>query len=123
MILIADSGATKTDWCFGTPLHHSQIVQPEGITPFHQDANKIYEILRNGLFPQLPCPSSDIQAVFFYGAGCTPVKIEKLTSLFSRLFPHAAVEVHSDLLGAARAPCPPRAGPARNPGPRANPSL
>lgn len=110
MILIADSGATKTDWCFGTTLHHSQIVQTEGINPFHQDADKINEILHNGLLPQLSCPSSDIQAVFFYGAGCTSDKIEKLTFLFTQLFPQAAVEVHSDLLGAARALCQHRPG-------------
>ncbi len=110
MILIADSGATKTDWCFGTTLHHSQIVQTEGINPFHQDADKINQILHNGLLPQLTCPSSDIQGVFFYGAGCTPEKIEKLASIFNQLFPHAAVEVHSDLLGAARALCQHRPG-------------
>lgn len=110
MILIADSGATKTDWCFGTTLHHSQIVQTEGINPFHQAADKINEILCNGLLPQLPCPSSDVQAVFFYGAGCTPDKIEKLAFLLGQTFPHATIEVHSDLVGAARALCQHRPG-------------
>lgn len=105
MILIADSGATKTDWCVGTTLHHSQIIQTEGINPFHQEADKISQILRDRLLPQLPCPPSDIQAVFFYGAGCTPDKIEKLSSLLIQAFPHAKAEVHSDLMGAARALC------------------
>ncbi len=105
MILIADSGATKTDWCVGTTLSHNQIVQTEGINPFHQEADKINQILRDGLLPQLPCSPSDIQAVFFYGAGCTPDKIEKLSSPLIQAFPHAKVEVHSDLTGAARALC------------------
>lgn len=105
MILIADSGATKTDWCVGTTLHHSQIIQTEGINPFHQEADKINLILHNRLLPQLPCSPSDIQTVFFYGAGCTPDKIEKLSYLLVQAFPHAKVEVHSDLMGAARALC------------------
>lgn len=105
MILIADSGATKTDWCVGTTLHHSQIIQTEGINPFHQEADKISQILRDRLLPQLPCPPSDIQAVYFYGAGCTPDKIEKLYSLLIQVFPQSKVEVHSDLMGAARALC------------------
>lgn len=105
MILIADSGATKTDWCVGATLHHSQIIQTEGINPFHQEADKISQILRDRLLPQLPCPPSDIQAVYFYGAGCTPDKIEKLYSLLIQVFPQSKVEVHSDLMGAARALC------------------
>lgn len=105
MILIADSGATKTDWCFGTTLCHSQIIQTEGINPFHQATDNINQILRNGLLPQLPCSSSDIQALFFYGAGCTPEKASQLTSLLTQTFPHATIEVHSDLMGAARALC------------------
>ena len=40
MILIADSGATKTDWCFGTTLHDCQLVHTEGINPFHLTEEK-----------------------------------------------------------------------------------
>lgn len=105
MILIADSGATKTDWCFGTTPNHSQIVQTEGINPFHQAADKINHILHKDLLPQLPFNSSEVHEIFFYGAGCTPEKSEKLSSILTQQFPCSTIHVHSDLLGAARALC------------------
>ena len=46
MILIADSGATKTDWCFGNTLHDCQVVHTEGINPFHLTEEKIKQILQ-----------------------------------------------------------------------------
>ena len=35
MILIADSGATKTDWCFGTTLHHMKYSVMDYCPNFH----------------------------------------------------------------------------------------
>ena len=49
MILIADSGATKTDWCFGNTLHDCQVVHTEGINPFHLTEEKIKQILQESL--------------------------------------------------------------------------
>lgn len=40
MILIADSGSTKTDWCYGTETTNCKIVQTEGINPFHQSEER-----------------------------------------------------------------------------------
>lgn len=40
MILIADSGSTKTDWCYGTETANCKIVQTEGINPFHQSEER-----------------------------------------------------------------------------------
>lgn len=105
MILIADSGATKTDWCFGTTLPNCQIVHTEGINPFHQTTDKINQILLDGLLPQLPFSPSEVTSIFFYGAGCTPEKAGKLASILKDLFPSAQTEVCSDLTGAARALC------------------
>ena len=31
MILIADSGSTKTDWCYGTEISNCKIIQTKGI--------------------------------------------------------------------------------------------
>lgn len=71
MILIADSGATKTDWCFGNTLHDCQVVHTEGINPFHLTEEKIKQLLQESLLAQLPFPQEEVKAIFFYGAGCT----------------------------------------------------
>ena len=105
MILIADSGATKTDWCFGNTLHDCQVVHTEGINPFHLTEEKIKQILQESLLAQLPFPQEEVKAVFFYGAGCTPEKAGKLSGLLAEVFSYASIQVESDLLGAARALC------------------
>ena len=72
MILIADSGSTKTDWCIvsnGTPVKR---MGTKGINPFFQSEEEIQQELTHSLLPQLP--EGTINSVFFYGAGCTPEK-------------------------------------------------
>ena len=106
MILIADSGATKTDWCFGTTLSDRQTIQTEGINPFHMDKAYIDGIILQQLIPQLPASAlSDCTAIHFYGAGCLPERTEGIIRTLRNLFPQATVQVNTDLLGAARALC------------------
>lgn len=105
MILLADSGATKTDWCIGKSYTDYQIIQTEGINPFHQSEEKIRSILETQLFPSLLSHLREIQAVFFYGAGCTPARSESVLKALIHYFPSLPVTVESDLLGAARALC------------------
>ena len=72
MILIADSGSTKTDWCIvfnDTPIKR---IGTKGINPFFQSEEEIQQELTHSLLPQLP--EGTINSVFFYGAGCTPDK-------------------------------------------------
>ena len=78
MILIADSGSTKTDWCYGTEISNCKIIQTEGINPFHQSAEKIESIICQGLIPQLGFPLERCTAIYFYGAGCLPPKTESI---------------------------------------------
>lgn len=73
MILIADSGSTKTDWCYGTETANCKIVQTEGINPFHQSEEKIRSIIHDELLPQLDTPLQRCTAIYFYGAdACHP---------------------------------------------------
>ena len=104
MILIADSGATKTDWFIGKSITDYPIVQTQGINPFHQPQEHIRKILSEELLPQLES-ATNIDCVFFYGAGCTPEKALLVKVELQRLFKNASVQVESDLLGAARSLC------------------
>ena len=103
MILIADSGSTKTDWCAwrgDAPL----FVHTQGINPFHQKADEILKILHKELYPQLPV--EPIESIFFYGAGNTTLGSRILRGCLRKVFGEQVHrEVESDLLGAARALC------------------
>ena len=110
MILIADSGSTKTDWCYGTEISNCKIIQTEGINPFHQSAEKIESIICQGLIPQLGFPLERCTAIYFYGAGCLPPKTESIIHVLQNNFPEADIAVDTDLLGAARALCKDNAG-------------
>lgn len=53
MIVIADSGSTKTDWCLGNTKTNSRTVRTGGINPFHQSVDEIKEVIASILIPQL----------------------------------------------------------------------
>jgi N-acetylglucosamine kinase-like BadF-type ATPase len=103
MILIADSGSTKTDWLLIDGLHAQRIVQTDGFNPYYQTTNQIYVTLQAQLLPQLPAET--ITDVFFYGAGCSgPAVNPVIENAIRLLFPGVqTVDVNSDMLGAARA--------------------
>ena len=136
MILIADSGSTKTDWCLtensGCNLLH---FTTQGINPFHQSQQEITALLHKEVLPCFDCRtihptnhtekysthsvtapnqsslSGQIEDIYFYGAGCTTEKSPILHSALQETFLQAStVEVASDLLGAARSLCGHQAG-------------
>lgn len=104
MRLIADSGATKTDWCFGQDKENALMIHTQGINPFHQTKEQIGQVLTSELLPQLG-DAANIGHIHFYGAGCTPEKAIIVKEELQTLFPQAEVEVQSDLSGAARSLC------------------
>jgi N-acetylglucosamine kinase-like BadF-type ATPase len=101
MILLADSGATKTSWLFTDGKGNSKKVNTSGINPFFRNTEDIYTELKNELsgFPQ-----TNIEQLFFYGAGIVNnEKRDVIQPALSLLFPNAKIEIESDLLAAARA--------------------
>lgn len=109
MILIADSGSTKTDWCVvleGTPIKR---ITTKGINPFFQSEEEIQQELTISLFPQLP--EGTVNSVYFYGAGCTPEKAPILRrAIADSLSVIGNIKAHSDMLAAARGLCGHEAG-------------
>lgn len=107
MILIADSGSTKTDWCLckkGTVLC---TIQTQGINPYHQTEEAIEEVLREELLPQFPTNIvSNILAITFYGSGCAnETACNRIKEAIHKVLGTADATIYSDLLGAARALC------------------
>jgi len=104
MILIADSGSTKTSWrLIDTDGEVSQ-AHTIGFNPYYQNTAEITQILQETLLPQLQ--DSTPQEVYFYGAGCSAKsKKEIVAKALSTLFPDSTVHVHHDLDAAAHALC------------------
>lgn len=110
MILIADSGSTKTDWCL---VEHGKVLQQiftKGTNPFFQSEEEISNEIATALLPQLQ--ASELDAVYFYGAGCAfPDKIETVRrAILRHLHVKEQVEVSTDMLAAARSLCGHHAG-------------
>lgn len=107
MRLIADSGSTKTDWCFSDNGVELCRVRTRGINPFHQDNREIARVISEELVPRLSVlHGSNPDEVFFYGAGCVGDKVSALSDVLHGIFPFAkTVDVETDMLGAARSLC------------------
>jgi len=101
VILIADSGSTKTHWCVVDDRFVVKEIFTKGINPFYQTEAEIADEIERGLLPELK--GIEVGSVFFYGAGCAfPDKKLLVKNALIAHFPVAAVEIESDLLGAAR---------------------
>lgn len=101
MKLIADSGSTRTTWQVADYTILVKEHQTGGINPFYQTEKEISDLLLHSLVPDLA--KFPIEEVFFYGAGCAFDDKKKMVSAaLSRHYPDAAIQVESDLLGAAR---------------------
>lgn len=106
MILIADSGSTKTDWTLvGNGSETVCTLQTEGLTPIHQSEEHINAVLMS-VSHSLSSHLSGLSSVFFYGSGIISSKKAQMEQLLSQAFAGAqCIEAHGDLLGAARALC------------------
>jgi len=101
MILIADSGSTKTHWCVVERGALVSEIVTDGINPFYQTDLEIISLLNTQLIPKLE--TEDIDRIYFYGAGCSfPDKKIVVSRALVRFFSNSMIEIQSDLLGAAR---------------------
>ena len=122
MILIADSGSTKTDWAVVDNGRQVVAMSTQGINPFHQDAENIATVIEEELLPKMG--NIEPEGIFFYGSGCREDKVEMMCGILGKAFPQCArIEAQGDLLAAARAVCGEREGIAGIMGTGANSSL
>lgn len=109
MMLIADSGSTKTDWRFIDEQNKIHQLKSSGLNPFFLNENQITEIILNELEPDERLRNVD--ELFFYGAGCVgQPQRELVVQGLSKVFFNAKIAVEHDLLGACRSLCGREAG-------------
>ena len=99
MILVADSGSTKTTWAVvetGTKL------VTEGLNPLFvtdEQVHTVCQTVRKQLFA-----SDNPSRIYFYGAGCGNIlQQSRMQKLLEKEFCATQVSVETDMLGACRA--------------------
>ena len=104
MILVADSGSTKADWTFCDPDGEATRVSSIGVNPNLHSADEIKTVFQS-VCPDA-IPQAKVEQVHYYGTGVWDEgRAERLARVLRACYPVAHVEVHHDLLGAARAAC------------------
>lgn len=101
--LIADSGATKAEWCL---IHNGRkrTLFTQGISPYFLNTQQIVDLLEKELAPDLK--KVTVEEVHYYGTGCAnPENAASIKKALKKVFPGAKVEVNTDLMAAARAVC------------------
>lgn len=102
MMLIADSGSTKTQWCILSDHTAVQTCTTAGINPFYQDASQITETLAK----EFTLCHTAVAEIYFYGAGCANEEKQNIVRKgLSTFFDCTKIVVGSDLLAAARSLC------------------
>jgi len=103
MILIADSGSTKTEWREVTEGVAGRSYISSGINPFFVTGEDIISLLRKEI-PELE--GSTASRIFFYGTGVSSAaKAEIVRGALASFFGTGELFIGSDLLGAARSLC------------------
>jgi glucosamine kinase len=103
MILVADSGSTKTEWKVikgGVP---QESIFTSGINPFFLSGDEIYLLLQKELNS---LSGESFRQVHYYGTGCNSVARENtVKDAINQLLSPEVIYVGSDMLAAARALC------------------
>lgn len=101
MILIADSGSTKTDWCLLDSVGKRNYFVTEGYNPHFSGKQTIINSIEDN-FP-VEINRLKIKEVHFYGAGCQDDKVEMMQDILWSVFPECGrIVAEVDLLAAAR---------------------
>lgn len=121
MIIIADSGSTKTTWyCLDqakdTHFDASKAVNASGINPVRDDEQTIRCAVQEGLkqisaigtieaIETIENLKNSVNNIYFYGSGCIEPYSGTVRTVLKETFPKADIQVESDMLGAAIALC------------------
>ncbi|MDU1890678.1 MAG: ATPase [Dysgonomonas sp.] len=103
MIIIADGGSTKVDWRLIEEGKEIRQVYTKGMNPFFRSSEEISEEIKSVLMPEVGTYS--IEAVYFFGAGCTPQKSPIVYNAIVDNIENSVIMVDSDLLAAAKGLC------------------
>lgn len=101
MMLIAESGSTKTAWRLTGSEGDVIAFDTAGLNPFFVGSDEVHAIV-GAAWPQ-KISRDVVKEVHFYGAGCVGPKSKVIEVAMQSLFSSAVVHTYVDLLAAARA--------------------
>jgi len=102
MIVIADGGSTKTNWCLINEAGRKILFNTEGYNPYFSSTAYIIDSLKIGLPDHLEVEK--LTEVYYYGAGCsTDAKRKIVADAMQVTFPNAKIFIGHDLLASCRA--------------------
>ncbi|HEY6436980.1 MAG TPA: hypothetical protein VIY47_10330, partial [Ignavibacteriaceae bacterium] len=100
--LIADSGATKTEWCL-LKGGKKKLATTQGISPYFFTEEKVIDLLEKELYPSLPGLDTTTE-IHYYGTGMrNPGNVNMVKKSLKHVFSKASIEINDDMLAAARA--------------------
>ena len=101
--LIADSGATKAEWCL-LDGSRKKTIFTQGISPYFLNSDQIRSLLSKELCPFLK--KASINEIYYYGTGCAnPANARMIKNALQKTFQTSTVLVTHDLMAAARSTC------------------
>jgi glucosamine kinase len=109
MLIIVDSGSTKSDWQIIHTDGKKELISTKGFNPFFHDEDHVETELKKEFVHQVKV--DDVKEIFFYGAGCSDkMRCDVIKRGLERVFKNAKITVEHDLLASARAVCGDKAG-------------
>ncbi len=107
MILIADSGATSTDWALAGRNMRPVVFKTKGLNVNYLSESEIRNsIIQDVIPPLLPYHREAIEEIRFFGSGCSnPQKQDMMRRVLGLISENADVFPDHDMLGAAISLC------------------
>lgn len=105
MILIADCGSTKIDWCLLNGSEKVAQIFTTGMNALLMTEDEMTQRIKTELMPHLA--NYKIDEIYYYGAGIISdeIKQQVVNALRANIPTATKIEVDTDLLAAARALC------------------
>ena len=102
MILVADSGSTKTNWIAINDKGETYFkIDTEGLNPAVFSKKTLYDRIITK--EELREIKDDVKEIYFYGAGCgTQKAILFLKAIFEDIFTNAYIEIYEDTIAAVK---------------------
>jgi glucosamine kinase len=99
--LIAESGATKAEWCLAGKGKKTSVIT-QGISPYFFTEEKIIGLLQDELLPSVP-RAVDAEEIHYYGTGMrNPENVKMVKRSLQQVFKKAEIVINDDMLAAAR---------------------
>ncbi len=100
MLLVVESGSTKSDWVLVENKKISNRYKTMGVNPFfHKEDTIINAIKENHDLIKI---AANVSVLYFYGAGCSSEEMNNIIkNALSKVFVNATIEVDHDLLACA----------------------